>query len=357
LPLLACHFAPSSTFAFGFIGMAVRQSGFTRASSLGPIAQFIGAQGASIERLLQDVDLPSALLDSPETLLPLREQFRLLERSARATGDAHFGARLGQHVQVRGLSAFGKWVSEAPTLSGAIHRSEQGLNAMLQTATELQLVRRGPLAYWSIEFLDPECDGRYQNELLGISYLIDCVRAFAGLRWTPNLVLTTAPRGTSKADLETIFRAEVSTGHRVTTVVFDARLLAAQNVCAIPNAARRDADIGGEPPVPGDEDIPGAIAAVVSLALQEGPPRLEWIAAKLGLSPRSLQRKLGDSGTSYLEVLERVLCSRARSLIGTTRTPIIEIALSLGYSDPAHFSRAFKRWTGATPSAYRKAPA
>jgi AraC-like DNA-binding protein len=335
--------------------MAVRQSGFTRASSLGPIAHFIGGQGASIMRLLQDVDLPPALLDSPDMLLPLREQFRLLERGARATGDAHFGARLGQHVQVRRLSAFGKWVSDAPTLGDAIRRSEQGLNAMLQTATDLRLVRRGPLAYWSIEFLDPECDGRYHNELLGISYLIDCVRSFAGPRWSPNLVLTTAPRGTAKAGLEEIFRAEVSTGHRVTTIAFDARLLAAGNPRAMAGSLLRgDAGVG-EPPMPTDEDLVGAIAAVVSLALQEGPPRLEWIAAKLGLSPRSLQRKLADGGTTYLELLERILYERARSLIVSTRTPIIEIALSLGYSDPAHFSRAFKRWTGVSPSDYRKA--
>jgi AraC-like DNA-binding protein len=332
--------------------MAVRQSGFTRASSLGPIAHFIGSQGASIMRLLQDVDLPPALLDSPDMLLPLREQFRLLERGARATGDAHFGARLGQHVHVSRLSAFGKWVSDAPTLGDAIRRSGEGLNAMLQTATDLQLVRRGSLAYWSIEFLDPECDGRQHNELLGISYLIDCVRSFAGPRWSPNLVLTTAPRGTGKSGLEQIFRAEVSTGHRVTTIEFDARLLDARNPRAVAGSVlRSDAS---EPPMPADEDLVGAIAAVVSLALQEGPPRLEWIAAKLGLSPRSLQRKLADGGTTYLELLEHVLCERARSLIGSTRTPLIEIALSLGYSDPAHFSRAFKRWTGVSPSDYRK---
>ncbi|MEO8420644.1 MAG: AraC family transcriptional regulator ligand-binding domain-containing protein [Hyphomicrobium sp.] len=332
--------------------MAVRQSGFTRASSLGPIAHFIGGHGASIMRLLQDVDLPPALLDRPDMLLPLREQFRLLDRGARATGDAHFGARLGRHVQVSRLSAFGKWVSDAPTLGDAIRRSEQGLNAMLQTATDLQLVRRGPLAYWSIEFLDPECDGRYQNELLGISYLIDCVRAFAGPRWSPNLVLTTAPRGTTKSGLEEIFRAEVSTGHRVTTIEFDARLLDARNPRAVAGSVMRSD--AGEPPMPSDADLAGAIAAVVSLALQEGPPRLEWIAAKLGMSPRSLQRKLANSGTTYLELLERLLCERARSLIGSTRTPLIEIALSLGYSDPAHFSRAFKRWTGVSPSDYRR---
>ncbi len=153
--------------------------------------------------------------------------------------------------------------------------------------------------------------------------------------------------------LEDIFRAEVSTGHRVTTIEFDARLLDAHNPRAVAGSVLRS---GADRccATPADADLVEAIAAVVSLALQEGPPRLEWIAAKLGLSPRSLQRKLANSGTTYLELLERVLGERARSLIGSTRTPIIEIALSLGYSDAAHFNRAFKRWTGVLPSDYRR---
>lgn len=334
--------------------MAVRQPGFTRASSLGPIAAFVDAQGGSITRLLQDVDLPFALLESPETLLPLREQFRLLQRAARTTGDEHFGARLGQHVKVKNLSAFGKWVSEASTLHEAIRRSTQGLNAMLQTSTVLTLTRSGPLATWSIEFLDPECDGRYQNELLGASYLIDCVRTFAGPRWAPSFVLTTAPRGAAKAEVEQIFRAEVSTGRPVTTIAFDAALLDNRSCLPVAPGAPCNAREASEPPMPAEEDATGAIAAVMALALQEGSPRLEWVAGKLGTTPRSLQRKLSQSGTTYIVVLESLLRQRSQHLIAETRMPIIEIALSLGYSDQAHFSRAFKRWTGISPSAYRR---
>jgi AraC-like DNA-binding protein len=331
--------------------MAVRQPGFTRASSLGPIAEVVDWQGASIARLLNDVDLPLALLDAPETLLPLREQFRLLERAARATGEAHFGARLGQQVRMRELSAFGRWVSEAATLAAAIERAHRGLNAMLQTSTVVELKRVGDRMTWSIEFLDPECDGRYQNELLGASYMIDCVRFFAGAGWAPDYVLTTAPRGDTKSELEEIFRAEVSTGHAVTTIAFDPALLAcggARGVAAGPAWAGDD-----EPPLPSDADAGSAIAAVMSLALTERAPRLEWVAAKLGLSPRSLQRKLQVAGSSYHALLEDVMRQRATRLVADTSTSIVEIALMLGYSDQAHFTRAFRRWTGHAPGAYR----
>ena len=163
--------------------MSRRQSGFTRASSLGPIADVLGRQGGSILRVLKDVDLPVALLEAPEMLVPLREQFRLLERAARTTGDPEFGARLGRDVRIKKLSAFGKWVSEADDLNGAIDRSKRGLNRMLQSSTELTLTFVGATAQWSIEFLDPECEGRYHNELLGLGYMIDAVRVYAGRDW------------------------------------------------------------------------------------------------------------------------------------------------------------------------------
>lgn len=123
--------------------MAPRLSGFTRASSLGPIADFMKRQGGSVSRVLRDVDLPFALLEQPEIVIPLREQFRFLERAARDTGDIYFGARLGQAVSSPDLSAFGSWVCAADTLRLAMKRAHAGLAAMLQTSTNLYVVRQG----------------------------------------------------------------------------------------------------------------------------------------------------------------------------------------------------------------------
>ena len=116
-------------------------------------------------------------------------------------------------------------MSEADDLNGAIDRSKRGLNRMLQSSTELTLTLRGATAQWSIEFLDPECEGRYHNEMLGLGYMIDAVRVYAGRDWAPDLVLVTSSRGTPKGRLEQILDAGVSTGHAVPAIRFDARLL------------------------------------------------------------------------------------------------------------------------------------
>lgn len=79
----------------------------------------------------------------------------------------------------------------------------------------------------------------------------------------------------------------------------------------------------------------------------------ETAAAQLGLSPRTLARRLADEGTSYREIVEDLRCDLAQTFIKNGMS-LAEISYSLGYSDQAGFSTAFKRWTGQAPSAFRK---
>ncbi|MFA5899692.1 MAG: AraC family transcriptional regulator ligand-binding domain-containing protein [Hyphomicrobium sp.] len=331
--------------------MAPRLSGFTRASSLGPIAEFMDRQGGSIWRVLKAVDLPFVLLDDPDVIVPLREQFRLLERAARETGDEFFGARLGQVVRSRDLSRFGAWVCAGKTLREAIARAHAGLNSMLQTSTVLRLVERGDTTVWSIEFVEPETEGRHHNELLGVSYLIDTVRTYAGAGWRPDAVFTALPRGTPCARLEEIFGSNVSHGHPVSAIVFETALLRS----VIPSVAQVSAEaLAAEAFIPEQRDALATIAAVTDLALHEGYPRVDWVAAKLGTTRRSLQRLLSRHEMTFNRVVEQALMRRAVSRLADRNAAITDIALELGYADGAHFTRAFRRWTGMAPSAYRQ---
>jgi AraC-like DNA-binding protein len=331
--------------------MAPRLSGFTRSSALGPIADFMARQGGSVGRVLNAVDLPYALLDQRDLLIPLRSQFRFLERAAQETGDDFFGARLAQAVRMKELSAFGMWVCAAETLREAIARGHAGLNAMLQTSTVLALERQGSKMRWWIEFVEPECEGRHHNELLGVGYMIDTVRTYAGRGWFPEVVMTALPAGRPRAELENIFGANISHGHARSGIEFGAELLDRGLPYAAPPVRLPQE---AEPQMPDQHDELACIEAVTTLALHEGYPRIDWVASKLGGSRRSLQRRLAEHGSSFNEVRDKVLRSRAIVLVGDGKAAITDIALSLGYADVAHFTRAFRRWTGMAPIVYRK---
>ncbi len=86
---------------------------------------------------------------------------------------------------------------------------------------------------------------------------------------------------------------------------------------------------------------------------ETGYPAVESLAEELHLSPRTLRRKLQQLGMSYQQLLENARHRDAVSLLEQGSMPVQEIAVRLGYQDPANFTRAFRQWTGVTPSQYR----
>jgi len=91
----------------------------------------------------------------------------------------------------------------------------------------------------------------------------------------------------------------------------------------------------------------------VLLESQAGFPSLQATARLLHVTPRTLHRRLKDEGTSYRAVLDDIRHRLAVDQLRAGLSSVEEIAYTLGYSDPANFRRAFKRWAGVPPSGYR----
>lgn len=85
-------------------------------------------------------------------------------------------------------------------------------------------------------------------------------------------------------------------------------------------------------------------------------PALSAMAAAHHVSPRTLIRRLRDEGTTYQTLLDQTRAELACWWLSQTETPVQDIAERLGFADASNFSRTFRRWCGATPSAYRRRP-
>ncbi|NUP11354.1 MAG: AraC family transcriptional regulator [Polyangiaceae bacterium] len=88
--------------------------------------------------------------------------------------------------------------------------------------------------------------------------------------------------------------------------------------------------------------------------VREGEPDQRAIAKALALSDRTLQRRLQEETTSFAELVDEVRADLAKMYLGNPALAVFEIAFLLGYSEPSAFNRAFKRWTGMSPSAHRE---
>ena len=103
------------------------------------------------------------------------------------------------------------------------------------------------------------------------------------------------------------------------------------------------------------QDFAAEVRAVLASWNAVDKPSAPAVAASLGVHPRTLNRLLGRTGTRFNRMLGDTRYETAQRMLRDPATPVISIAWSLGYADASAFSRAFRRWSGMTPSEWRRA--
>ena len=101
------------------------------------------------------------------------------------------------------------------------------------------------------------------------------------------------------------------------------------------------------------QDICGQVRSALIDLMPLGITTMDGVAEALGIYPRTLQYKLQQQNTTLQKLRDQIREELARQYLQHSRKSFTQIAYSLGFSDPAHFNRAFKRWSGETPTAYR----
>jgi len=321
--------------------------GFTKARSMGPVAEAVERAGGSVARVFKLAELPLRLIETPEQLILLKDQLAVVEYAARELDDDTLPLALSMQAGVRGLGAFGDRVRAAPTLRDAIERCNSGMCAMLQSATRMRLDVAGGLAAWSYFVSDAAVLGRGKNELLAFGYMSDTLKIFGA---GPPLRAELPSPPAARAKLEDMLGCEIGGGDTA-RLVFARKHLERGN----PSLAGTDAPLAGD--VPPARDFVAGVAHLVRLGLLDGRPTVAFVGGRLGLAPRTLQRRLAETGARFDAIRRAVMLERAGTLLSDPRRSVTQVAFELGYSDPAHFSRAFVALTGQSPRAFRRAAA
>jgi AraC-like DNA-binding protein len=96
------------------------------------------------------------------------------------------------------------------------------------------------------------------------------------------------------------------------------------------------------------------IRELVRTYLTAGQPTVIQLARLLETSPRTLQRRLADEGTSLTAIIDDERRTRALAAVIDSSRTVVDTAMICGYTDPANFTRAFRRWTGMSPLEFRR---
>jgi AraC-like DNA-binding protein len=193
--------------------------------------------------------------------------------------------------------------------------------------------------------------GRQQMELGALHYMIQTVRLGAGPNWAPEKIYLEAKSLPSMARLSEFGNAAICEWQRVSGFLIPrslfARSFSGERSSTLPLNASK---LFSEAP---SSEFCEALRQIVRSYMFFGHPRIEEIADVAGMGVRALQRHLKKNGLTFKRVVDQARFQAAADLLRDPHVGLVDIAHQLGYTDQANFNRAFRRFTGTSPSEYR----
>jgi AraC-like DNA-binding protein len=319
------------------------------------LVQLVRNWGITGAEMLAPVGLSETAIQDPHARIPIETFGALLERARTLTGEPGLGFYLGLKKRISVYGYLGFAAMTAGSLREALEMFVR-FTPTLTTSIGLRLHVEGTLASLFVE----------EHFDLGASRDIALINLMVGMREIGRK-LTGRDLDGDHADMAL---AEPAYAHRfrhllpntrwgqpATRVVFDAAYLdlplAHADRVAVKLArehCERALDALGY-----DGDFAERVRhAISNSGGVNGFPSLDVVAAGLAVSPCTLKRRLAAQGLSFSALLDRARCDKALLLLESPKLSLDAVAERLGYSTVPNFVRAFHRWTGGTPAAYRR---
>jgi AraC-like DNA-binding protein len=303
------------------------------------------------EPLLASAGLSLADVEAPAGRIPLSAMLALIDEARARTREPALGVHLGAESRILTYGFLGFGLLSAPSLRDAIHLLIE-FQQVLGTALSFRLVTEGGVACLVVQ----------ENVYLGSARDFVLTGVLTALQRFGAVLTGTAPSSAVDVAIdEPAYFARVAHlappmrfGQPLSQIVFDPAKLdlpimlgdRASMELAREQCARSLEELGRT------QDVVERLGRL--LARREDRCSFADAAAALALSQRTLKRKLVERGVRYSDLLDRSLRERAVSLLRARSLSIEEVAARLGYSTSSNFLRAFRRWTGKSPAAYRR---
>lgn len=323
-----------------------------RVAVLAPIPALLRERGRDPRRLLAGVGLSESVLARPDHRIPFATAGALLEACVRATGVPAFPLLVAARFTLEDLGLLAPLMRNSRTVGGALASLVRHLHINDRGAIPYVLdLGQGHVALGYVV---------YRHDTPGIVHVYDLalavgcriMQSLCGSAWKPVRVALAHGKPRDPRPWRSHFGAPVEFDAPHSEIVFAAHWLAKPIAAA--DAANRRAVEEAALAYEADRDrIAPRVERVVHGLLMAGDAGAPRVAALLGLHERTLRRRLRDEGTTLQALVSRARFEIARQLLQQTRLPVAEIAAALHYADATAFSRAFRRMSNRSPTAWR----
>ena len=306
--------------------------------------------------LAKDAGIPLDALDDPEDRVPLEATTRLWRAAVDLTGDAALGLDVSRYVRATTFHGLGQAFLASPSLAVALERTARHSMLIYDPTVATAGFTDDGFAFtlsWRTGARIPAPEA--VDAVLAA--IVRSARFMLDRDVSPRLVRFERPEPSVAARLrfDAFFRCPLSFGHDKTVLVYDEDVARRRVPTAHPEVAQlSESAVAAYLARISTGSIVDRVRRILTRTLPQGEPGVPAVARALDMSARTLQRQLEEQGTTFRDVLNELRAEMAEAYLSDGRHTIAEITYLLGFSETAAFSRAFKRWTGVSPSRYTR---
>ncbi|PRY19775.1 helix-turn-helix protein [Aliiruegeria haliotis] len=324
---------------------------------LNSLAAHLRKKGVNVGKLLARASVDPKDIQEETARLPIDRTAAFFREAAAETGDDLLGFHFGQSREAGEAGKLGYVGLASATVHEALKNVQKYSVLYTESAAmRTDRLRQDGLLFWRLN-APASVDMRQFQEFIGTNF-IATLRQITGMNIRPAHVAFSHPRSAKLGEFERFFGGPVSFGEAESFIRFnpgqinlpirtsDERLLAILQDQA-------DRDLESLQTVPKQKSLVLEVERLAAVRLRSDQAKLDIIAAELGMSGRTLSRRLGEDGTTFNEIVDNLRLTLALSLLRDSGLSLPEIAYRLGYSEVSGFNHAFKRWTGKTPKHFR----
>jgi AraC-like DNA-binding protein len=311
--------------------------------------------GLIADDLLSEIHLTASMLHQSDARISHQQLCKLWQTILDQTGDEAIGLRLAAYAQPTTYDVMNYVLECSPNLGDALVR----LGRYIRLVHEASVVKMEPegaitcITHTVIGVSPPLPAVAYQWIMAN---LFGGIRRITGLAFVPLRVRLQQARPHNPATFNHFFQTTVQFLQPANELCLETKLLQQpllqSNDGLVAVLDRYATDLLAK--LPKTSSVVNQVQRELQLSLQSGDPKLGEIAQALQLSPRTLQRQLRESGTSYQTLLDEMRRELAIAYVQERAISASDLAFLLGFSETSAFHRAFKRWTGRTLTEFRQ---
>lgn len=303
---------------------------------------------------LDELDIPATIFTRQDVEITDIQYLELLEIVARNT-NPYIGLDMGEILSAEDLGVVGHAMVASATVGEALSLFSKYIYVFAQANNiRLDIGEDKVICTYSVDILQP--NQHRQDVEFALAYYIHIICSLSKKVFKPTLVEFAHSQFAETKRHQKVFGCEVKFEQRANRLHFNKKILAAPIISADPGlltALKFYLDdrlkVRSE-----DKNLLAKTRHLITVSLSGEAPDMKKIASQMGMSIRSLQRKLSEKNIIFSELVDSIRQTIAIDYVHHTDISLTDVALMLGYAELSSFSRAFKRWYGVSPQQARE---